>query len=173
SVVTVTVGVLAGGETVTTGPNAGRPQKYIISDATGLICDVLPDPPNPADLDRTISIADASVTEGTGAGLTFMTFTVSRTGLTFLPAAVSFSTADGTATGGASCTPGVDYISQPSGTAIFLPSATTATIAIRVCRDAVVEPNETFFVNLTGSTPGFPAYVIIDNQGQGTINNDD
>jgi hypothetical protein len=56
SLVTITVGVLAGAETTTglggTPPGtpggalpAGQPQKYIISDATGAICNVLPDPP--------------------------------------------------------------------------------------------------------------------------------
>ena len=44
SVVTVTVGVLAGAETATIG-TPGAPQKYILSDATGAICNVLPDPP--------------------------------------------------------------------------------------------------------------------------------
>ena len=44
SVVTVTVGVLAGAPVTTIGtPGVG--QKYIISDATGAICNVLPDPP--------------------------------------------------------------------------------------------------------------------------------
>jgi hypothetical protein len=44
TVTTVTVGVLAGAPTTTIGtPGVG--QKYIISDANGLICDVLPDPP--------------------------------------------------------------------------------------------------------------------------------
>jgi len=44
--VTVTRGVLAGAEVTTIGtPGVG--QKYFISDATGLICDVEPDPPGP------------------------------------------------------------------------------------------------------------------------------
>ena len=45
SVVTVASGILAGADTVQTGPTAGVVQKYIISDATGAVCNVLPDPP--------------------------------------------------------------------------------------------------------------------------------
>ncbi|MCW5851095.1 MAG: hypothetical protein KIT87_13550 [Anaerolineae bacterium] len=45
SVVAVVMGVLAGAENVQTGVTAGQPQKYIISDAAGVVCDVLPDPP--------------------------------------------------------------------------------------------------------------------------------
>jgi hypothetical protein len=44
TVTTVTTGVLAGAETTTIG-TTGVGQKYILSDATGAICDVLPDPP--------------------------------------------------------------------------------------------------------------------------------
>jgi hypothetical protein len=43
-VTTVTAGVLAGAPVTTIGtPGVG--QKYILSDANGAICNVLPDPP--------------------------------------------------------------------------------------------------------------------------------
>ncbi|MCW5850694.1 MAG: hypothetical protein KIT87_11525, partial [Anaerolineae bacterium] len=45
SVVTVLSGILAGAATVQTGPTAGQPQTYILSDETGAVCNVLPDPP--------------------------------------------------------------------------------------------------------------------------------
>ena len=87
---------------------------------------------------------------------------------------VDFATADGStnpATGGASCVPGVDYISQ-TGTLTFPasgPGSTTQTITIQVCKDPDFEANETFVVNLSNATNAD----ISDNQGVGTILNDD
>jgi len=43
------------------------------------------------------------------------------------------------------------------------------TITILVCKDATVESNETFFVELSGETDA----TITDGEGRGTIQNDD
>ncbi|MCW5850124.1 MAG: S8 family serine peptidase, partial [Anaerolineae bacterium] len=45
SVTTVSAGVLAGSSLIQAGGNVGLGQVYYISDASGAICDVLPDPP--------------------------------------------------------------------------------------------------------------------------------
>jgi len=75
---------------------------------------------------------------------------------------VNYATANNTATSG------TDYIAK-SGTVTFTPGQTSQQVTIVVQGDATVEPNETFFVNLTLPVNG----AIIDSQGVGTINNDD
>ncbi len=76
---------------------------------------------------------------------------------------VDFATADGTAT-----QPG-DYASN-TGTVTFAPGETSKTVTVQVNGDTAVEPNETFFVNLSNATGNA---TIADNQGVGTIVNDD
>ena len=46
----------------------------------------------------------------------------------------------------------------------------TKTISVTVNGDTIVEPDETFFVNLLGATNGG---TIVKSQGKGTIANDD
>ena len=113
------------------------------------------------------SITDVIQTEG-NAGTTNVVFTVTLSGATALPASVTFATANGTATGGAACASGVDY-QAAGGTLQFPVGTTTQTVTVPVCGDTAVEPDETFFVNLSGATNA----TIADNQGQGTITNDD
>jgi hypothetical protein len=84
---------------------------------------------------------------------------------------VDYATANGTtnpATGGVACGAGIDYESKTS-TLSFAPADTTMTITIKVCSDTVSEANETFFVNLSNATKA----TISNNQGLGTITNDD
>jgi len=108
----------------------------------------------------TISINDISNTEGNSGTKTFV-FTVTRSGDTTSSSSVNFATAGGTATAGS------DYVSN-SGTLNFAASEITKTITIVVKGDTAAEPNETFFVNLSCVTCS-----ITDNQGKGTIRNDD
>jgi len=77
------------------------------------------------------------------------------------PVTVDFATSDGTATAPS------DYVSK-SGT--LTKGIKVLYITITVKGDNVVEPDETFFVNL--SNPSGNAY-IDRNPGQGTIKNDD
>jgi hypothetical protein len=108
-----------------------------------------------------ISIADVSVNEGdTGQTNAVVTLTLSAT--TSSTVIVQYATADGTAT------VTTDYPGA-SGTATFLPNTTTTTITIPVNGDTTVEPNETFFVNLSSPVNG----TITDGQGIVTIVNDD
>ena len=109
-----------------------------------------------------ISISDVTVTEG-DAGTKVATFTVSRASGT-AAFDVNFATADGTATAGS------DYVAQPTGTLSFAAGDLTKTISVTINGDTAVEPNETFFVNLTGVTNGG---TIVKSQGVGTIANDD
>jgi Ca2+-binding RTX toxin-like protein len=75
---------------------------------------------------------------------------------------VNFSTANGTATAGS------DY-SALSGTVSFAAGEATRTVTVALINDTLVEPNETFTVNLSGGTN----VIIADAQGVGTIVSDD
>lgn len=82
----------------------------------------------------------------------------------------TYTFADGTATGGASCaTAGVDYINTP-GTVDFADGQTTATITVTICDDANFEgtamiPNEFFTVTLSNPTGG----AVIANNDTATV----
>ncbi|WP_176887852.1 putative Ig domain-containing protein [Acidovorax sp. JMULE5] len=108
-----------------------------------------------------LSIDDVSVVEG-NAGTVNAVFTVTLNAASGQTVSVNYATADGTATQPA------DYTST-SGTLTFTPGQTTRTITVPVIGETVPEANETFFVNLSGATNA----TISDNQGQGTITNDD
>jgi hypothetical protein len=111
---------------------------------------------------RTILIDDVSLDEG-NAGTTDFTFTVSLSGPTGTVVTVDYATADGSAT-----TADGDY-NGTSGTVTFASGDTSETVTVTVNGDVVIEPNETFSVNLSN-----PAGAdILDGQGEGTILNDD
>src|SRR5437660_7742263 len=112
----------------------------------------------------TMSINDRSQVEGTGT-TSVMVFTVTLTASgTHGPVTVIYATADGSATAPS------DYTSR-NGTFDFLAGTgnATMTISVPIIPDTIVEPDETFFVNLDhpdGAT-------ITKGQGVGTIINDD
>jgi aryl-phospho-beta-D-glucosidase BglC (GH1 family) len=108
-----------------------------------------------------LSIGDVQVMEG-NSGFTDAAFVVSLSAPSGKTVTVNYSTQDGTATAPS------DYTAA-SGTLTFAPGETSKTIHIQVRGDTVVEPNETFFVNLSSPTNA----TIADGQGQGTILNDD
>ena len=113
------------------------------------------------DPDPTISIGDVTQAEG-DSGTTNFDFTVTRSGDTTGSSSVSFATADGSATADG------DYISA-SGTVSFGAGVTQQTVTVTVNGDTTVEPDETFTVNLSSATGA----TIADNQGLGTITDDD
>jgi len=109
----------------------------------------------------TISIRDVSVNEG-NSGATTAFFTVSLSAQSGKQISVGYATADGSASSAS------DYAAA-TGTLIFNPGETNKTVAITVNADTQVEPDETFFVNLTSVTNAN----IGGGQGKGTILNDD
>jgi hypothetical protein len=115
-----------------------------------------------------ITIFDANVREG-DSGITLITFTVSLDATPSTPVTVDYSTMDGSATGGAACGPGIDYVSQ-TGTLTFPPGTASLTITVQVCGDTSSESNETFYVNLCCQSPNASIY---RNRATGTIVNDD
>jgi ribosomal protein L35AE/L33A len=108
-----------------------------------------------------LSVADVSVAEG-NSGTTSAVFTVSLSPAATGTVSVDYATANGTATAGS------DYVAQ-SGNLSFAVGQTTRTISIAVNADTTVEPNGTFFVNLSNPSGA----TLADARGQGTIRNDD
>jgi hypothetical protein len=93
-----------------------------------------------------IAISDASVAEG-DSGSVMMDFTVARSGDLAAPVTVDYTTADGTAQAG------IDYTAE-AGTVTIPAGATSTTIAIPVIGNTILQPNRTFYVELTGVDGG-------------------
>ena len=110
-----------------------------------------------------LSINDVYQNEGNSGGNTF-TFTVSLS--TPVPSAVTFdiTTQDDTATSAAG-----DYVARSLTSQTIAAGQATYTFDVTVTGDTLVEPNETFFVNITNVSNA----TIGDGAGQGTIQNDD
>jgi hypothetical protein len=105
----------------------------------------------------TMSINSVTVTEGT-SGAVNASFTVSLSAQASQVVTATYSTANGTASAGN------DY-TQTSGTVTFPIGNTTQTVNVPVLADALIEPNETFTVNLSGVTNA----TLGQAQGTGTI----
>jgi hypothetical protein len=140
----------------------GRPDEALTSTTSPTTVTVLfndgawspDDPPS-------VSIRDASVTEG-NAGTVNATFLVTLSRATNVDVTVHYATADVTAVAGS------DYTAA-SGDLIIPAGQTTGTITLPVLGDRLGEPDETFFVNLSGATNA----TIADGQGVGTIADDE
>jgi len=106
----------------------------------------------------TVSISDATVTEGGSASLTLTLSAASSDDVT-----VTYATSNGSAVGGD------DYTAVPSGSAMIPAGSTLTTISISTIDDALDEAAETFNVNLNGATNA----TIADGNGVVTITDDD
>jgi Ca2+-binding RTX toxin-like protein len=111
---------------------------------------------------NSIYISDVQVKEGSSGSTTDAVFTVSLSTPVAAPVTVDFATADGTAAAG------TDYTAV-NGTLTFAPGETSQTITVPITGDGAVEPNESFFVNLSNPVND----VIADGQGEATIIDDD
>jgi uncharacterized delta-60 repeat protein len=108
----------------------------------------------------TVSIGDVVLTEG-NAGSKAATFTLTLSAASGFSVSVNYATANGSATASS------DYQAVSGSVSFF--GATTRTISVTVVGDGNVEPDESFFVNLTN-----PQNVTIARaQGQAVIINDD
>jgi hypothetical protein len=108
-----------------------------------------------------ITISDVIVTEG-NTGTTNAIYTVNLSAASSQTVTVTYNTTNGTATAGS------DYVAK-SGNITFNAGETSKAITVLVNGDTIVEPNETFFVNLISATNA----TIGKGQGVGTIVNDD
>jgi hypothetical protein len=113
------------------------------------------------DAGGSLSINDVAALEGP-AGTSTLSFTVTLSAASAQTVTANFATADGTATAGS------DYQAQ-TGVVTFVPGDVSETINILVNGDTTAEPDETFFVNLSGAANAS----INDSQGVGTILTDD
>ena len=110
-----------------------------------------------------LAINDVTLTEG-NSGTKLFNFTVSLTGSNPSGVSVNYATADGTAT-----TADNDYVAR-SGALTWAAGDTSArTVGVTVNGDLKLEPDETFYVNLSSSTGA----AIADDQGVGTVRDED
>jgi hypothetical protein len=109
----------------------------------------------------TLSIDDVVVAEG-NTGTSTAAFTVTLSAAAAGAVTVAYATANGTASAGS------DYTAT-SGTLTFAAGETAKTVIVTIAGDTTVEPDETFFVNLSAATGA----TLADATGQGTIGNDD
>jgi Calx-beta domain-containing protein/VCBS repeat protein len=144
----------------------GRPDEALSHTTSGTTITVLfndgiwdgsPPPPLPP----TLRIGDVMVSEG-NTGTRAATFTVTLSAPSTQPVTVQYATANGTATAGSDYQAVIGTLTIPAG-------QTTGTITVPVNGDRLGEPDETFFVNLTGATNA----TIADDQALGTILDDE
>ncbi len=108
-----------------------------------------------------LSIGNVRVAEG-NFGTTAITFTVSLSAASGQTITVNYATADGSALAG------TDYVAQ-AGTLTFKPGTVSQTVTILVYGNLNVEPDKTFFVDLSAPTNA----TVGSGVGTGTILNDD
>jgi Ca2+-binding RTX toxin-like protein len=111
---------------------------------------------------NSIYISDVQLTEGDSGTTTDAVFTVSLSTPVGDTVTVDYATADGTATAGS------DYTAV-DGTLTFEPGETAQEVRVPITGDGAIEPNESFFVNLSNPVND----VIADGQGEATIVDDD
>ncbi len=134
--------------------NLSAPSGATIADNQGIVTIINDD-------NSTISINNISVNEG-DVGTTNATLTVTLSAASATNVTVNFATANGTAVAGS------DYVAQ-SGTLTFTPGQTSRTIVVVVNGDTTVEPDETFFVDLSSPSGA----TLANARGGVTIRNDD
>ena len=111
-----------------------------------------------------LSIADASATEGSA-----VVFTVTLSGISSTPVTVAYATSDDTATTNATAPGGADYTAA-SGTLTITAGQTQGTITVPTGNDSTDEPNEDFTVTLSGQSDNA---TLPDGTATGTINDND
>jgi subtilisin family serine protease len=113
----------------------------------------------------TISISSASGSESVNGANGVIDFRVTLSEPLGQDISVSYNTSNGTATSG------LDYTSVSNGILTIPAGSTQATLRVNLINDTLVEPNETFFVTLSGVSSS--AVVLGSSQATGTILNED
>ena len=138
------------GAATTIGPMTG-----ITDTATGLLFQPSPAPTN-------VSASNVTVVEG-NAGTVDVTFTLTLSAPETVATTVDFTTVDSNAVAG------IDYTAA-SGTVTFAAGVTSQTVTVSVLGDAIPEPDEVFFLQLSNPSG---AVVLGNPLGIATITNDD
>ncbi len=115
-----------------------------------------------ADWDKPfLTISNPTIVEN-NSGTNNLIFKVTLSTTSTQTITVNYATANNTATAGS------DYTAK-TGTLTFTPGQISQDIIISVNGDTAIEPDETFLINLSNPSNA----LITDNQGLGTITNDD
>jgi probable HAF family extracellular repeat protein len=116
----------------------------------------------------TIQITSVTGAEPPSGSTTFV-FTLSLTNPSSSQITVNYATdtTGGTATGGTDCGGGVDFFNISSTGLTFLAGETSKPVFVTVCSDSNLEPDETFFVTLSGNSAN--SVLPINTKGTGTI----
>lgn len=100
-----------------------------------------------------LDITDAQIFEG-NSGTTPVVFEVSlNTTSPDSNVELFWETSDDTATGGAACTTGIDYLNA-NGSLVLTPGELSGSISVQACGDSVIENTEHFRLVLTGVQGG-------------------
>jgi hypothetical protein len=110
----------------------------------------------------TLSVGDATISEG-NSGTKTLTFTVSLSQAATSTVTYDIATSDGTATAGS------DYAAVTSTPQSIPAGQTSKTFSVTINGDTTVEPDETFYLNLSNPVGA----TKFDGTGVGTISNDD
>lgn len=155
--------------------NDGTPIAGITDDIDGHVRDATPNigaDEFVAAVPGTLAFSSATYSIGEGGGT--VTLTVNRTGGTDGAVTVDYALANGTATGGATCAAGIDFVNS-GGTVSFADGESTKTFNVAICEDTTFEADEDFTATLSNATGGAtigspnPASVTItENKGQPT-----
>jgi hypothetical protein len=119
----------------------------------------------------TLSVGDRTLTEGQTGSMDGFAFTVTLSNPVDVPVMVTIGTSDGTAT-----VANNDYEAVTGSPLTFSPGGPlTQSFSVDVIGDTVVEPDETFNVNLSNVqvASGRDVSIAVDGAGLGTITNDD
>ena len=116
------------------------------------------------DTQPTVSISDVSINEG-DSGTTNATFAVTLSNPSTQTITFDYATADGTAT-----IANNDYTKVDKTTLTFAPGETTKNVTVGILGDTIVEPDDTFKVDLSNPTN---ATLSIAKSATGNILNDD
>jgi len=135
---------------------------YNVSDAAGNAATAVTRTVNVTAPTGSISIAPASVVEGSGGGTTNLVFTVTLSATSASAVSVDYTTSDGTALAASDYTATTATLTIPAG-------STSGTITVLVNADTTFEPNETLTLTLSNPTGA----TIATAAATGTITNDD
>lgn len=104
-----------------------------------------------------ITIADGQTYEG-HSGLTNLELAVTLNTSADREIRVLWETRDASAIGGTSCAPGVDFLRVSNRLLVIPAGDTSASVRVQICGDEVVEPDETFTVELLSTTGDFGVF---------------
>jgi acetyl esterase/lipase len=114
------------------------------------------------DVPTTVGFSQTTYEVGEGAGS--VALTAVRSGNLSVPTDVTYSSnSTGCCSGFANASPGIDY-TPVSGNLHFAPGETSKTILIPIIQDALPEPDEAFYVALSGSGGGTAVVRIRDDE---------